>query len=416
MGLAYEPTEVKKMKKTLLLLILLSCPLVLFAGKEGRSSIVDDTLTFLERNHPDLYNANGRDVFERTAEGIKEKAEDMTDIEFVFALSSILSLAEDSHTLVSFSQVIPGMRIIPVAMASFSDGFRITACPVDKKEYLGRKVVAINGQDITTVLSRLEKYISHDNKVWLERTALQMLTYSDVLELAGLSNRNDGEVCFVLEDGSSLEIQKLEMERLKDTSLCRLEKGGSGLTERNRNKAYFYIMDEDVCYIQYNSCKNDPDYPFSRMVEEIKEEEPMAIIVDLRSNTGGSDGVISPLFKYLEDSRLPVAVLIGKDTFSSAIINAVELDAWFNALLVGSQTGGSVNHYGSVATKRLADGTMISSSTKDIDLDAFLGLGTSYGYRPLEPEVEADSSLENYISGFDDAYHKAYTYLKGCTP
>ncbi|WP_262493747.1 S41 family peptidase [Niastella koreensis] len=53
------------------------------------------------------------------------------------------------------------------------------------------------------------------------------------------------------------------------------------------------------------------------------------------------------------NSKGKLIVLIGKLTFSSAIMNAIELKRGTNAILVGEPTSGSVNHYGEVRAFRL---------------------------------------------------------------
>jgi C-terminal processing protease CtpA/Prc len=46
-------------------------------------------------------------------------------------------------------------------------------------------------------------------------------------------------------------------------------------------------------------------------------------------------------------------VIIGKFTFSSALLNAIDLKQKTNAILIGSPTGGKPNHYGEVKSFQL---------------------------------------------------------------
>ena len=82
------------------------------------------------------------------------------------------------------------------------------------------------------------------------------------------------------------------------------------------------------------------------------------ILLDLRNNGGGSDGVIWRLLAVLRqamDDGAEVVGLIGETTFSSAVINAVELQE-MGAVLVGEPASGSVDHFGSVDTAALPHG------------------------------------------------------------
>ena len=74
------------------------------------------------------------------------------------------------------------------------------------------------------------------------------------------------------------------------------------------------------------------------------------VLLDLRNNGGGSDGVIWPLFETLRramDSGVKLVGLIGEATFSSALINAVEIQE-MGGVLAGEPAGGSVCHFGAV--------------------------------------------------------------------
>jgi hypothetical protein len=59
-----------------------------------------------------------------------------------------------------------------------------------------------------------------------------------------------------------------------------------------------------------------------------------------------------------------VRVITGPRTFSSALMNAVELYQEFDAEVFGAPTGGKPNHYGEVKQVRLPSGNAVSFSTK----------------------------------------------------
>ena len=87
--------------------------------------------------------------------------------------------------------------------------------------------------------------------------------------------------------------------------------------------------------------------------------------LDLRNNGGGSDGVLVPILMLvpgLVEEGVKVYGLVGEATYSSAIINAVELvDA--GGVLAGSPTSGSVNHFGSTGSFTLPNsGIRVSCS------------------------------------------------------
>lgn len=104
-------------------------------------------------------------------------------------------------------------------------------------------------------------------------------------------------------------------------------------------------LDSRTLYIQYNACREDKDLPMETFTGQVKTEIEQngydRAIVDLRNNGGGSDGVLVPLIHLLEEKHeqdgMAFYTLIGEATFSSALINAVELKE-AGATLVGTPT------------------------------------------------------------------------------
>jgi hypothetical protein len=97
-------------------------------------------------------------------------------------------------------------------------------------------------------------------------------------------------------------------------------------------------------------------------------------------------------------------VLIGKQTFSSAIMNAVDLKRNTQATLVGEPTSGSINHYGEVRGFHLPHSRII------------IGYSTRYWENwpghdgPLLPDVVIGYSKKNSMRGIDEALRYINTH------
>ena len=121
-------------------------------------------------------------------------------------------------------------------------------------------------------------------------------------------------------------------------------------------------------------------------------------------SVAGSDGVLVPILMLvpgLVEEGVKVYGLVGEATYSSAIINAVELvDA--GGVLAGSPTSGSVNHFGSTGSFTLSNsGIRVSCSSKYIDLGTLLEAGPGAQVEPLVPTVLVEQTLDGYLAGRD---------------
>jgi hypothetical protein len=124
---------------------------------------------------------------------------------------------------------------------------------------------------------------------------------------------------------------------------------------------YSYLPERKILYCAYNSCALMDNYHMNDYVEDLRElidsEHVDAVIVDLRRNFGGNSLVAAPLISWLrelsENGSIRVFLIIGRWTYSSGILNAIEISGIAGVTVFGENTGGSPNHLGEVRTAQL---------------------------------------------------------------
>lgn len=162
-------------------------------------------------------------------------------------------------------------------------------------------------------------------------------------------------------------------------------------------------LDQDTFYIQYNICQEVGVLPMDEFIklvtDELNNNYYKKIIIVLRYNSCVNSGVFVPMIQALRELKheqgFTIHSLIHK-TFSSAIINSIQLKQSLGSILVGSQTGGNVNGYGEVKSFRLPNTPIeVQYSTKYFEL--IKGYEKDYLY----PDIEVEQSFENRLNGVD---------------
>src|SRR5262249_19136415 len=146
-----------------------------------------------------------------------------------------------------------------------------------------------------------------------------------------------------------------------------------------------------------------PDLPFAQFNAQlwaVFDSRPVErFIIDLRNNAGGDSSVLNPFLASgaARGSRFSTTrpiLIIGRHTFSSAIINAVQMRQ-SPVRVIGEPTGGSTNHYGNVKTLVLPNSRLsVNYSTQYF---AFPG----YGAGPMLPEVALPFYSGDYFARHD---------------
>lgn len=143
---------------------------------------------------------------------------------------------------------------------------------------------------------------------------------------------------------------------------------------------------------------------FGNKVFDIIQNMPVKkFIFDLRFNGGGSSiqgtEFVSKLSGYpisKQDKR--IYVVIGRQTFSSAIINAMDFKHRTKAIFVGEETGGKPNHFGEVRNFQLPSSKLIINYSTKYFTESKEDL------KSIKPDVIIEPSFSDYKKGLDPVY------------
>lgn len=183
----------------------------------------------------------------------------------------------------------------------------------------------------------------------------------------------------------------------------------TALYQKNSGLNYWfeYLPDSKTLYFRYRNCFEMPDRPFAGLYEELQHSldshSVARLVVDLRDNTGGNSAILGPFISSIaqrkEFSRPGhLFVVIGRETISSSMMNAVDLKLKDHAILVGEPSGGKPNHFGQIQQLELPHSHLqIQYSTRYFKIwpvDSDLS---------LKPDIDAQETWRDYITGNDPA-------------
>ncbi|NLY54881.1 MAG: peptidase S41 [Firmicutes bacterium] len=390
----------------LLIFVLLSTATMANTGLETAqwAEDVDYLITNLPKVHKNLFFKLDQAQFTQMATALKTDLPSLSTDQILTRLAQLVAAVGDSHTSIS----LPIFSVYPLAFYVFADGIYLLQADPQYAAALHCRLTKVGDQEIDEVIAHLSTVIPHENQAQLSTMLPQYLVVPSIL--TGLA---------IIEDPAIAQFTFVDENKREFTLPVQAVDLGTGLNLMGKvtyqpfylkhpDRIYWweYLPEHQAVYVNYSSCRDIEGYPVRRFTAEILDlidQNPVEkLIVDLRNNAGGNSGLLDPFINAVaknEELNQPgkIYVIIGRRTFSSAILNALSFKNKTHAVLVGEPTGGKPNHYGEVKIFTLPNsGLRVSYSTKyfknsAVDTDSLL------------PDLEAILSLADYEAGRDPA-------------
>lgn len=371
---------------------------------EGRDEKWINDIAYIEKAlpkvHKNLYFNISKEEFIGQLEDLKKKVPAFSDDQIEIELSKIIASVGDSHTGSSI-----GMEnTYPMELYWFNDGIYITNTTEEYKQLLNAKIITLNDKKIEEAASEIKPLLAGSNENWFKTQVMYYIPIPNVLQYFGISKSDEIELNVQLSTG---EEKNVKMKSMKYEDYVPIDISSSlkplYKTHANENYWYEYLKNEKILYINYNSCRQIKEKPFEIFSKEVwdfaEKHEVKKLVLDIRNNRGGSSTILSPFIKELKKSSFnekdKLYVIIGRDTYSSAILNALDLKKDTKAYFVGENTGGEPNHYGEVKTLELPNSKKrIRYSTKYFNW-------SKENLDTIKPDKLIEETFEDYKKGVD---------------
>ncbi len=394
------------MNKTIITVLFALISSACFSQTLAKVDFMED-LEFLKKTlpvkHTNLFAKIDSNQFRSKVDQVAMRSNGFDRNRFIVELFRLTKAIGDEHTFIEADFT----KVLPIQFEFFKEGLFVVGIDSANAKLLNSKLESINGHPVSEVIARFREIIQDENPMYFNVGLLHYLNNPVLLnglELIG----SDSTATFTLSGNNGL-IQEITLKSVagRNASTLNLARSGEGLLSHKKKGNYWfdYNAANKILYFNYSQCREHQQYPFSKFSEElfsaIEQQKPEKMILDLRYNSGGNSAILDPFIAKISASYLnkkgKFFVLIGKKTFSSALMNAVELKRNSNAVFIGETTSGNINHYGEVRGFKLPKSNIgIAYSTKY--WESWKGKKG-----PLKPDTEVKYSIKNYFEGKDEA-------------
>ncbi|HUU04687.1 MAG TPA: hypothetical protein VMZ49_02300 [Patescibacteria group bacterium] len=399
------------------------------------------TVAKLKSQHPHPYYKISEDEFNIIVSKSRDEIEhSRSDLKSFLAIRKVIAGIQDGHTQLGGGGIfdLTDLRF-PFRLDNFTDGIFITVIDKEHEKYLGSRVVAINGKSIGKVLAVHEQVTKMDNKFGTIRPALMGFTFARLMN--GLGITNDLE-CVELElITPENKTEKLVLGSLQDHSIIdwsnRLNSGPTEnkeyvspptvlgdktplhLKKQGPNVEFYWfehLKNDKAIYFQFNQVGNQPNgkETFVKFTARIwsyidkHKNEINKLIIDIRYNDGGNGRILMPFLNEIIkrdniNKSNGLFVLVGKRTYSAAVIFMTELQEHTNAVFIGDPPACPFNFFSDAITVGNLPNSRFALRIASRQIDNAWSNFRIY----FPPDIPAPFTSQDYFSGNDPALQLA---------
>jgi hypothetical protein len=362
----------------------------------------------MPKRHMKLFHTLPQAEFERAVSELDSEIPSLEDHEIVVRLKQITARVGDGHTGVHTPQ---WFQLYPIALYWFGNELRVTATAREYERALGARVVQIGELPIAEVDARVRTCFpsaANENEWFALATSPAFITRPEMLHGLGvITDLSSAPFTFEDDQGSKfvLELKPIALPpgaaRGTPVSAGWIPVAPPPLSrQKPAEKFWFTTLPDSTVYVNWRSY--DGLGGNARELFKALDSQPVKrLVIDLRQNGGGDffegrENMIDPIKKRPElNQKGRFYVLVGRRTYSAAMVNAVDFRKGTNATLIGEPIGERPNSYSENDEFTLPNSRLvISYSTryyKFVDQDV----------PAVEPDVRINPSWPEWKAGRD---------------
>ena len=362
----------------------------------------------LEKEHINLYHEISKEEVQKYIANIKD-INSMDKTQFDCTMLKIFALFNEAHTFYRVDKINLDKKIF------FYDGkFYL----VEDDKY--SEILEFEGLSPKELFDKMVPLINYETKEYLNILINRDLNNGYIYKMLGLFK--DDKLSIKLENNEKVIVKKDET-----------------IDKQNPKKILYYdskILGDNIIYIRYKRCRQDPVYPFDKFVQDVKEQIDLSgsknFICDLRDNPGGSSSIVNPLIYLLKEKNMKGVALMNNAVFSSGTFAIFDFKKKLNVTLIGDNAGEGIQAYGEFKMGEI-DGCKFSWSTKFFDFNKAMAyadvekvdvyINSIDGFdknnimyqEPFKPDIYVHNTIDDLKNNYDRQLDYAVSYVKNKT-
>ena len=358
----------------------------------------------LPKRHKNAFHTVTREQFGRSVAELEAAVPSLSDHQIIVRMMQIAASVGDGHTGVHLPR---SFRLYPLGLYWFGPELRVTAAAKEYGRAIGTRVVGIGGVGIDEVQARISSCFptaENENPWYVMNSSTAFITRHEVLHALGVvSDSQHAAFMFQDERGEqfTLDLAPVAPDPNIGARLIRAATAEPLTRQRLGERFWFtYLPDSRTVYVSFRGYDELGDNA-RKLLQFIAANPAQRLVIDMRQNDGGDflkgrKHLIRPV-KELGDlnQKGRLFVIIGRRTFSAAMVNAIDFRKETNALLVGEPAGERPNSYSENDEMTLPNSRLVVSYSteyyKFLDEDV----------PAVTPDKRIDPNWEDYKAGRD---------------
>jgi len=314
----------------------------------------------LPKRHVNLFHTMTRAQFDQAVRALRERIPALARHQVIVELARIVALIGDGHSRLDLAdgpQI--AFRRYPLRLYLYSDGMFVQAA--DSERAVGTRVVAIGDTPIAQAYARVREVIARDNEVWLQHIAPGLMAIPEVLHALDLIQDMERASLTIAQPNGGRDTIELQ-PCAPAAPITWIDAAGHAeaplplwLRAPENKFWYAHLRDTNTLYVQYNSVRDKAEETVADFFDKVftfaDARQVDRFILDIRRNSGGNGYLNQPIIHGLikrDQINQPgkLFTIIGRGTYSAAMMLTDDLEKHTKTLFVGEPTGASPNMYG----------------------------------------------------------------------